>query len=86
MNKLEQKVASILLRNAADVLSNNGCNDFSLRKDAGLTDEESSRLIQSLNDYNSVHNSFGFEPEDLDSDIVMDWMLCYMLASKLEES
>ena len=86
MNKLEQKVAAILLRKAVDEFSNHGCNDFSLRNDAGLTEKESIDFIEILNNFNKINNPHMFEPKDQDTDVVPDWFLCSMLASKLEES
>ena len=72
-----RKLAACLLNIAADEFSNHGCNDFRLRSDGGLTDEEAREAIEEMNKPDSKN----YEP---DEDYVPDWLLMRWIASKLE--
>lgn len=77
LSRIEMKLASALLSEAADVFSNHGCNDFDV-VEAGLTSEESDELWQTLADRDDpdlvAHKG---------STIHFDWILMRFLSEKL---
>jgi hypothetical protein len=75
----ECRLAAALLNLAADEFSNHGCNDFRLRSDGGLDDEEARVVVADLNA--SMHPLDAARP---DADCLQDSMLMRHLAKKLD--
>jgi glycine/D-amino acid oxidase-like deaminating enzyme len=78
----ERKLLKALLEMAAEAYSNHGCNDFRLRKDAGLTDAEAQEVTKLFEAWDHKVNPVGAEPYAPDTEYLMDWLLMRWMASK----
>lgn len=74
----EAKVLAKLLKMAGAKFSQNGCNDFHLVKDAGLTPGEAQELIARL------QVDHPGEEEAYDHENQYDWLLMHHFQKKLE--
>jgi hypothetical protein len=77
----EKKLAAMLLRMAADIYSNHGCNDMPREIVASFTPEEQAELAATYNQF--MHDDTG---DDFNVDMrgTMDWVWMRLLAKKLE--
>jgi len=81
MTPAQLKTAAALLEIASRSFSNHGCNDFRLRTEAKLTDEEAREIIAGLNSL----PDFKDDPIPLDTKYTYDWLLMSYLAKVLRE-
>lgn len=76
----EVKIFSILLNRAGDEMGNNGCNDFSLTRDGGLSEEECSDIDAQLR--KTFPNDMQERPDQEDN--ISDYFLLALLEKKMK--
>lgn len=79
LNQKEQKLVAALLRMAAEVYSNHGCNDLDDELFEDWTDEEKTKMCRDFHEWNGDPESY----EDGD-EICQDWLLMDWMAQKLD--
>jgi hypothetical protein len=80
LTQAEVKVFSVLLERATEEMGNHGCNDFSLTRDAGLTELECLVLDRTLREVFPVDMTE--HPGQRDN--ISDFFLLGLLARKIE--
>lgn len=79
MKDNEKRLASSLLKDAAHVFSNHGCNDVDESHYDGWTKEDRQQFVKEFHDWNGDPEEY--DPEQLD---LPDWLLMDFLAFKLK--
>lgn len=78
MTKTQLKLMALMLEKACREFARHGCNDFLLKKEAGLTDAEIAEVRASLREYDEQVN--GGDHLELEGEFAFDWCLMHWLA------